>query len=69
MAEEEWESILIWWKKAGNAVIDLDAPLATSGRTTGNKKVKAAIVEAALSERVQSSIDTWKFEISSNSVI
>ncbi|KAK1693647.1 hypothetical protein QYE76_010344, partial [Lolium multiflorum] len=50
----------------GKDVIDLDAPLATSaGRPIGNKAAKAALADAASSEKTQASITKCLVEVSS----
>jgi hypothetical protein len=57
---KKWRLTRIQPKKADEGLVDLDAPLTTSERhLIGNKKAKAAAVEAASSERVQASIDKW----------
>jgi hypothetical protein len=50
----------------GNDAIDLDAPLATSvGRPIGNNAAKAALADAAATEKTQSSITQCLAEVSS----
>jgi hypothetical protein len=54
----------------GDNTIDLDASLATSaGCPIGNKKAKAAVSMVTSSERVQTSIDKWKAEVTTHLII
>ena len=56
--------------KGKDAAIDLDALLNTSlGRPIGNKVAKAAALEAASTEKMQSSINKCIAEVSSNLLI
>ena len=56
--------------KGKDAAIDLDAPLNTSsGRPIGNKAAKAAALEAASTEKTQSSINKCLAKVSSNLLI
>jgi hypothetical protein len=62
-----------WWlqlKKVGENVIDLGAPLATSaGCPIDNKKDKVAVTMEVPSEMVQTSINKWKAEVTTHSII
>jgi hypothetical protein len=54
----------------GDNVVDLDAPLATSaGCPIDNKKDKVAVTMEVPSEMVQTSINKWKAEVTTHSII
>jgi hypothetical protein len=62
---EKWRLTRLSLSK-GKDAIDLDAPLATStGRPTGNKAAKAALADAASSEKTQASITKCLADVSS----
>nr|XP_051190051.1 uncharacterized protein LOC127303349 [Lolium perenne] len=62
---EKWRLTRLSMSK-GKDAIDLDAPLATStGRPTGNKAAKAALADAASSEKTQASITKCLADVSS----
>jgi hypothetical protein len=54
----------------GDNVVDLDAPLATSaGYPIDTKKDKVAVTMEVPSEMVQTSINKWKAEVATQSII
>jgi hypothetical protein len=64
---EKWRQTHLQLAKRVGNVIDLDVPQAASaGRPIDNKKAKAAVLEAASSDKLASSIDKYISDVSSN---
>jgi hypothetical protein len=60
----------IQFAKNKEDVIDLEAPLSTSaGRPVGNKAAKLAAIEATSSDMIQSSVDKFVTNVSTNFLI